>query len=107
LRGRNSPSARTRGRASEGVRGRARGREVGMHRRVCTDASARPSVRADASVRTHRPVRPDTSVLSPSNYITDAIVRPSYRRPIVRPSVRPSTMVYVTTTGTSGLLVVN
>jgi hypothetical protein len=48
-----------------------------------------------ASARTLDCIRADASVLPPSNFITDATVRPSHgrpcgHRPIVRPSVCPS-----------------
>jgi hypothetical protein len=75
-----------RGRGGEGGRGEGgRGREAGS-----------------AFTWTHRRVHADASILSPGNFITDAIVRPSHRRPnghrpIVRPSVHPSSIVRVTT----------
>jgi hypothetical protein len=50
-------------------------------------------VRADAAG-----VRSDASVLSPGNFITDATLRPSHRRPNGHRSiVRPSVIVRVTT----------
>jgi hypothetical protein len=58
--------------------------------------------RGNASVRTQGCVRADASVLPLGNFITDATVRTSHRRPSGhRPSVRPSVIVCVTTLGTS------
>jgi hypothetical protein len=48
--------------------------------------------------RGHALVRTDASVLPPGNFITDATVRPSHRRPSGhRPSVRSSAIIRVTT----------
>jgi hypothetical protein len=59
-------------------------------------------VRADGQGRPrgHVCVRVDASVLLPGNFIMDATVRPSHGQPNGhRPSVRPSTIVRLTTLG--------
>jgi hypothetical protein len=56
-----------------------------MHCRVHADALV--------SVRMHRLVRADASILPPGNFITDATVRPSHGRPNGhRPTVHPSVL---------------
>jgi hypothetical protein len=82
---------------------RARGREVKelVHADVPMSAQTHGRICLDklVSAWTHRGVRADTSVLSPSNFITDATVRPSHGRPsghhlTVSLSVRPLSSVF-------------
>jgi hypothetical protein len=112
---RANASTRPRGRngASERARGaRGRGKEPGTGKelihgytthvrsdtaRICADAPLRPRKRVGsvwtqlASARLHARIRADSAIYPGGNFITDAIVRLSHRRPSShRPRPRPS-----------------